>query len=351
MNKKRMKAAVLYELKKPLVIEENIEIPQLRSGQVLVKLVYSGICRSQLMEVQGCRGTDPYLPHLLGHEGSGIVVETGNEVKKVTPGDKVALTWIKGVGADEGGTLYTLNNTIINSGPVTTFNEYSVVSENRLVRIPEGIPLDIASLFGCAVPTGAGIIINEIKPVPKSNIAIFGLGGIGLSALMMAKLYDPNVLIAIDTEKNKLDLAEKLGATHTIDALKCDSIKEINKITKNKGVDYSVEAAGTTTTIEQAFESISRQGLCIFASHPQTGEKISLDPHHLISGKQIRGSWGGATRPDRDIPIYANYYLEGKLPLDIFLGHTFKLHEINHALGSLEKGIIPRALIEISNPR
>ena len=172
-----MKAAVLYKTGEPLVVEDGIEIPDLQPGQVLVKVEYSGICRSQLMEALGNRGPDPHLPHLMGHEGAGKVVDIGNGVQKISKGDPVVLTWIKGEGANCPGAIYNKNGLKINSGGVTTFSNFTVVSENRCVKLPEGIPLDVATLLGCALPTGAGIVMNSIRPSPSNSIAIFGAGG------------------------------------------------------------------------------------------------------------------------------------------------------------------------------
>ncbi len=195
-----MKAAVLFRLNEPLQIIDAIEIPSLASGQVLVKVAFSGVCHSQLMEVRGKRGSDPYLPHMLGHEGSGIVMKIGLGVKKVKPGDKVVLGWIKGEGMDVPGTRYKHGDTVINAGGVTTFSDFTVVSENRCVKIPEQVPLDVAVLFGCALPTGAGIITNRIRPEAGSTLAIFGLGGVGMSALMASGLYNCSAVIAVDVE-------------------------------------------------------------------------------------------------------------------------------------------------------
>ena len=154
--KKNIKAAVLFEIGKPLQIREITSNP-LKKGQVLIKILYSGICRSQLMEVQGLRGDDKWLPHLLGHEGSGIVEAIGEGVTKVKPGDEVILTWIKSSGLEADYAIYNYKDSVINSGAVTTFSNYSIVSENRVVKKPVNIPFDLAILFGCALPTGAGI--------------------------------------------------------------------------------------------------------------------------------------------------------------------------------------------------
>lgn len=343
-----MKAAVLEKLNCPLVINPNIEIPKLKKGQVLVKMKYSGVCGSQLMEQKGLRGEDKYLPHMLGHEGSGVVEQIGENVRKVKVGDKLILSWIKGTGADAGGSLLSDDKGVVNAGPVTTFSEYSVVSENRCFPLPEQVPMDIAVLLGCAVPTGCGIVIKEIKPCKENSIAIFGLGGIGLGALIAAKMFNCKRIIAVDVEKSKLNKAVELGATHTVNALEEDSYETIFNITKGKGVDFSVDATGVIDSIEKSFNVVRKNGgLCICASHPKKGDKISIDPFDLISGKQIKGSWGGSCKPDTDIPFFANLYTAGKLPIDKLLDKRYTLDNINKALEDLNDRKITRALIEI----
>ena len=348
--KLEMKAAVLLGLNEPLSVISGVEYSIPSRGQVLVKLAYSGVCRSQLMEIRGGRGPDAYLPHLLGHEGSGKVIEVGEGVSKVSPGDLVVLGWIKGSGLESGGVQYNCNNLSqkINAGGVTTFNEYALVSENRVVPLPAGVPLDIAVLFGCAVPTGAGIITNDIQPIAGSSLAVFGLGGIGMSALMATMLFKCEKVVAVDVSSDKLALAGSFGATHTIDASINDPVSEIRALTGGLGVDYAVEASGQVKVIEQAFASTRRDGgECVFASHPEHGTTISIDPYELICGKKIRGSWGGNSNPDRDIPMFAQLYLEGKLPLEKLITKRYLLEEINEALDDLEHLRVGRPLIEI----
>ncbi len=344
-----MKAAVLVETGKPLQIIDSVQIPELLPGQVLVRLVYAAVCHSQLMEVAGCRGEDKYLPHLLGHEGVGIVESTGAGVSKVKHGDWVILGWIKGEGSDAPGGKYQSDIGLINSGGVTTFSEQTVVSENRLTIMPEGLPPKLAVLFGCALPTGAGLVLNEAKPEAGSSIAIFGLGGIGLSCLIAASLSSPRQLIAIDVSEEKLELARELGATHVINASSENVETALMSITENKGVDYSFEASGSSKVIEQAFNSVRENGgLCVFASHPPEGDLIHLEPHAFHRGKRIQGSWGGASKPDRDIPKLASLYKEKNLPLEKLLSKTYTLDEINEAMTDLKQGRIVRALIAIS---
>lgn len=343
-----MKAAVLHQLAAPLRIAGDVICPELQRGQVLVKLAYSGVCQSQLMEVRGKRGADPYLPHLLGHEGTGRVVQIGDGVTKVTAGDAVILGWIKGAGLEGGPVRYSCGPDVVNAGAVTTFNEYAVVSENRITKLPAGVPMDVGVLFGCAIPTGAGIIMNQVRPAAGSTIAIFGLGGIGLSALMATQLFGCSTVIAVDVSEQKLSLARDFGATHTINAQERNPVDEIRKLTAGNGVDNSVDASGLVSGIETAFEAVRRGGgVCTFASHPAKDERICLDPYELICGKQIRGSWGGGSNPDIDIPRLAGLYLEGHLPLEKLITQRYPLDNINTALDDLEARRVGRPLIEM----
>lgn len=343
----KTRSAVLYEPTQPLRIEE-LEIPELLPGQVLVKVAHSGVCRSQLMEARGKRGHDLFLPHLLGHEGSGRVISVGEGVTKLTQGDKIVLSWIKGIGMDVKGPTFLKGNQVINAGPVTTLSTHTIVSENRCTLLPEGIPPDLAMLFGCAVPTGAGIVLNQVKPVDGSTIALFGLGGVGISALMALNLFNCSNVITVDIEETKLALARECGATHTVNAAKTDAVREISNLTGGRGVDYSIEASGSVRSIEDAFAVVKKSGgLCVFASHPPSGEKISLDPHDLISGKRIEGSWGGDCSPDEDIPRFAELYRAGRLPLEKLVSRRYSLEQINLAFNDLEQRKIVRALIDM----
>ena len=342
----KMKAAVLYELNKPLVIEE-LEIPPLGRGQVLVKILYTGICRTQINEMKGVKGPDKYLPHTLGHEASGIVEDIGQGVTKVEKGDYVVLHWMKGSGLDAPSTQYLLGDKKINSGAITTFNEYSVISENRMTKIPREVPPDVASIIGCAVLTGSGMIKNNLKTKPENTLAVFGVGGLGTSAVLLASAIGCPIIIAVDIHDNKLKLAEECGATHTINAAKEDPVAKIKEITNGQGVDQAVESSGIKSVVETAFESIRYGGTLVFAGNIKKGEKICLDPWDLINGKKIFGTYGGAARPDEDIPYYVTLYLEGKLKLEKLLTHVYRLEEINQAFEDIEKGKVGRALIRL----
>ncbi len=342
----KTEAAILYELGKPLVVEE-LTLPELKHGQVLVKIAFSGICHSQLLEIRGKRGEDRYLPHTLGHEGSGIVEAVGPGVTHVKPGDHVVLSWIKGPGEDVPSCSYRKGDVLINSGAITTFNEYSIISENRITPITKEMSFDKAALLGCAIPTGVGSVLNTAKVRPGSSIAIFGVGGIGLCAVLAADLMNCSKIIAIDIYNHKLQLAEELGATHVINANKDDPVSTIMDLTADIGVDYAIEAAGTKETMEKAFLSVRYNGgLLVIAGNLAQKQYISIDPFDLIKGKRIVGTWGGETRPERDIPFYVNTYLSGKLKLEKLITHRYKLDDINKAFEDLENGKVGRALIQ-----
>ncbi len=351
IGRSKVRAAFLERAREPLAFVE-LGVPPLRMGQVLVRIAYSGVCHSQVMETQGLRGPDAWLPHMLGHEGSGVVEAIGENVTKVRVGDRVILTWIRCSGIDAGGSTFESSIGPINAGPVTTFSDFSIISENRLVLLPDDVPMDLAVLFGCALPTGGGIVLNELKPTGGETLAIHGLGGIGLCALLVAAASARfSRIIAIDVMDDKLQLALELGAT---DAINAESVlspaAEIFELTDGRGVDFAIDASGKGTVIAGAFDAVRRQGgLCVFASHPPAGTRISLDPFEMINGKQIRGSWGGACEPDRDVPLFAEMYRAGKLPLEKLVSTRYRLEQINDALADLAAGRSLRPLIEIDS--
>ncbi|MFH1851411.1 MAG: zinc-binding dehydrogenase [Candidatus Neomarinimicrobiota bacterium] len=340
-------AAVLTELNQPLQILE-LDLPDLHPGQVLVEMAYSGICHTQLNEIRGKKGPDKFLPHTLGHEGSGRVVATGAQVAKVAPGDRVVCTWLKGSGADVPSAQYFYRGAKVNSGAISTFLTNAVISENRLVVIPAGMPLREAALLGCAIPTGVGIVRNSLQVGPGNSLAVFGAGGIGLSAIMTAAALGAGPIIAVDVFDHKLEQARSLGATHVINGKTTSAAAEIHAVVPG-GVDFAIEATGSTTVMEAAFASIKNSGQCIIAGNPAAGEKICLDPFDLIKGKRIYGSWGGASDPDRDIPAYVELYLSADLPLERLITHEFTLSEINAAFTELEQGRVGRAIVKLEH--
>jgi len=338
-------AAILVQLNAPLEIVE-LEIPSLKRGQVLVQIAYSGLCHTQLNEWKGSKGPDPFLPHTLGHEGSGIVLEVGEGVTKVKPGDHVVLSWLKGTGLDAPSTTYQGPNITVNSGAISTFLEKAVISENRLIPIPSEIPLKEAALLGCAIPTGAGVVMNNMQIKEGQSVVIFGVGGIGLSAILAAKHAKANPIIAIDIRSEKLEKAELLGATHIVNSLDCNPLTKISEILGNNGSDFALESVGRKEVMEMAFQCVRPfGGLCVLAGNLPKGEKIQIDPFDLIKGKKIIGTWGGGANIDRDVPLFANIFLKDANFLKPMISHEVKLSEINELMSALNNGQIARGLI------
>jgi S-(hydroxymethyl)glutathione dehydrogenase/alcohol dehydrogenase len=327
----------------------TLTCPALQPGQVLVDIAYSGVCNTPLSEVRGKRGLDRFLPHTLGHEGAGTVIAVGAEVTKVVPGDHVVLSWIKGDGAEVASTCYQSAEGAVHSGAMSTFMRQTITCENRLTLLPDTMPLREAALLGCTIPTGAGMILHTARVRSGSSVAIFGAGGIGLSAIMAAKLRGAELIIAIDVAKRKLARARTLGATHVIDSRHQDPLTAIQALTQQQGVDCAVEAVGKRDTMEAAFRAVrDRGGLCVLAGNVAYGERIALDPSDVMRGKRIVGPWGGESQLDRDVSVYATLFLAGKLPLDTLITHEYRLADINKALAALEQGMVGGALINMA---
>jgi S-(hydroxymethyl)glutathione dehydrogenase/alcohol dehydrogenase len=344
-------AAVLVETGKPLVLGE-LEIPVLKSGQVLVKITMSGVCHTQILECRGYRGEDRFLPHCLGHEGTGIVCEVGPGVQKVKQGDTVVLSWIKGSGADIPGSVYQWNGKSVNAGAITTFSQYSVISENRLTVIPNNLPKRECALLGCSVPTGVGVVFNTLQAKPGQSLAVYGVGGVGLCVIMGATISGCAPIIAVDVNSSKLDIATKLGATHIVNAVETiDLAAAVCQICPG-GVDLAVEASGYPNVMKKALESVKNQGgVAVIIGNARHGEYVELDPRQFNLGKRLLGTWGGDNWPDRDFPRYIKLMSCGRLNLSPILSNvrTYSLEQINQAIDDLEAGLVTRPLIEMAS--
>jgi S-(hydroxymethyl)glutathione dehydrogenase/alcohol dehydrogenase len=341
-----MKAAILVEQNAPLVVGE-VALPPLEVGQVLVKVGYSGICGKQLEEIDGKRGEDPYLPHLLGHEGAGVVAEVGPGVRKVASGDHVVLHWMKGSGIDSAPPRFDWDGAVVSAGWVTTFSEYTIVSENRVTQVPDDINLDAASLLGCAVTTGLGIAFNNAGLTPGQSIAVFGVGGLGLNVIQGAALVNAYPIVAIDLYDHKLAQAQEFGATHIINAKVTDPAPVLSELSGGKGFDATVDVTGDAKVRQTAYAATSNTGKTVFAGVPHHQETITIDSFPLHFGRQIIGSHGGDTHPDTDIPRYIQLYKLGKLKLDQQISHRYNLQEINDAVGVVKKGDAGRCVVRM----
>ena len=244
-----MKAAILVKQNEPLVMGE-VEIPKLDFGQVLVKIEYTSVCGKQLDEISGKRGPDPYLPHLLGHEGAGTVVEIGLGVRKVKREDHVVLHWMKGSGIDSATPQFTWQGRPLNAGWVTTFSEYTIASENRLTPIPSDVKSEVACLLGCAVTTGLGIVFNDANLKPGESIAVFGAGGVGLNVVQGAALANAYPIVAVDINEDKLQKAREFGSTHTLHAGNGEARALLLELSHGRGFDVTVDTSGNTQVFQ-----------------------------------------------------------------------------------------------------
>lgn len=352
ISQRSMRAAVLVESGQPLVIDE-VHMPEcLDYGQVLVRVLYTGICGSQLGEIDAKKGKDHYLPHLLGHEASAEVIQCGPGVRFVEPGDLVVLHWRKGLGIDAAPASYTWQGKKLNAGWVTTFNEYAIISENRMTKVPADSPADILPLLGCAVTTGLGVISNNARVRIGESVVIFGAGGVGLSIVQGAALAGAWPIIAVDLHNNRLELAQKLGASHGINGTENDAPKCIREILSSlgqgKGADVCIDNTGKSQIIAQCYDIAHATGRVVCVGVPASGDLTSLYTLPLHFGKTITGSHGGETMPHEDIPRYLRLMRTGKLDLCPLITERYTLDEINTAIERMRSGeAIGRCLIKM----
>jgi S-(hydroxymethyl)glutathione dehydrogenase/alcohol dehydrogenase len=336
----RFKAAVLREIHKPLGIETLEFRGPLAVGQVLVRLFYSGICGKQIEEMEGLGGKDDFLPHLLGHEGSAEVVDVGPGVTKVKPGDVVVMHWRKGSGIQSATPLYHCDGARVNAGWVTTFNEMAVVSENRVTPIPAGSDLLIAALLGCAVTTGVGAVLNDANIQPYDTVAVFGCGGVGLCAIQAAASRLPQKLIAVDVNARALEAARASGADVLVNPSSGDPVQAVKDATAGKGATKVLVCTGHPAAVAAGVESTSIPGECLLVGVPPKGFQLKVDAHAVMHERNLRGSLGGGSYPDRDIPAYLSLHEKGHLRLGSLVSHVGRFEDIVEAI-SMMKGDTP----------
>lgn len=346
MKVQKTKAAILAQSRKPLIVDE-IELPgELNVGQALVKVLHTSICGAQINEIEAVKGPDKFLPHLLGHEASGVVVETGLGVSMVKPGDTVVLHWRPSQGIQCQPPSYRWRGEKLNAGWVTTFNEYAIVSENRMTAIPPDTDLKIAPLFGCALTTAAGVITNDAKVKLGESVLVFGTGGVGLPVVQFASLAGANPVIAVDVLEGKLAMARERGATHTIKAgAGVDLAGEVRAIVGVKGPDKVIETTGAKSVIELAYELTHPDGTCVLVGVPS--EKVTIYTLPIHFNKVLTGSHGGDAAPHIDIPRILRLVQAGRISFKGIITHEFPLDDINEALDTARSGAAGRVLLNI----
>jgi S-(hydroxymethyl)glutathione dehydrogenase / alcohol dehydrogenase len=339
----KFSAAILRELRQPLTVEE-LEVPLLSIGQVLVRVTRSGICGAQLGEIAGVKGDDKYLPHLMGHEGAGIVHDIGEGVTHVKVGDHVVMHWRKGQGIEGLPPKYrTASGETIGGGWVTTFNEMAVVSENRLTAIPKDIPLVVGALLGCAITTALGIINNEAKVKFGQSVAVIGCGGVGLGVIRAAQMAGAHPIIGIDRVGTKAQKAYEFGAS--IAAAKIEVIREYCP----RGADVIIDTTGAPEAIEEAWAQTASPGKLILVAQMAHDRTAAIQTLPMQAGRVLIGSDGGGTNPTVDIPRYVKLLQAKKLNLDGYLtiADRFPIFQINQALDRLRSGEAVRCMIDM----
>ena len=334
-----MKAAVLEKLNSPLTIREVFPT-ELLPGQVYVKVLSSGICGAQLHEIRGHRGNEKFLPHLMGHEGCGIVKEVGPGVTTVQEGDKVVMHWRPGSGIESEFPRYHLGDKIISSGKCTTLSEFSIVSENRLTKVPHDTPTVLAAMLGCSLTSALGIIDNECNLKFGESVAIIGCGGVGLNLIQAAKMKSAYPVYGVDINDKMFDLTHQIG----VDIFTCDLEFIPHK------VDVILDTTGVPEVISKAFDKLAPSGRLIMVGQPAPGTDLNIfNPLSMFDGqgKSIRASQGGGTKPDEDIPRYIKLANREMLDFNTLHTDTFALDNINDAFDLLKTGNAGRIIIKI----
>lgn len=363
-----MKAAVLYEINKPLVIE-NVDLDSPKAYEVKVKIAAAGVCRSDLHFMRG-EAAIP-LPAVLGHEGSAVVTAVGELVTRVAPGDHVILSFVPFCGFcksclsgranicdthlatgpnmfDGTRRLHSRGQDLAHMGKVACFAEEAIVPETGVVRIDNDFPLPQAALIGCSVTTGVGSVLFNAKVEPGSTVAVIGCGGVGLNVLQGARLAGASKIIAVDVSDAALEFATRFGATDTVNAQARDPLKALRELT-NGGVDYAFESFGSSETISLAFDASRKGGTAIIVGLAPIGDFAGIDPVALVrQEKTLKGSYYGTSRPAIDFERMIRLYKEGRVDVDGLITRTYQLDQINEAYEELARGVVGRGIISFS---
>ena len=357
-----MRAAVLHEIGKPLVIED-VQVSEPGPREVLVRTAAVGVCHSDLHIVEGSY-REP-LPMVLGHESAGVVERVGSAVRYVSPGDHVITCLSAFCGHCEyclTGRMALCKNPELrrDSGEpprlsrdgreihqlwnLSSFAEQMLIHEHALVKIRPDMPLDRAALIGCAVTTGFGAVQNTAKIEVGSSVAIIGCGGVGLAVVNGAAIAGAGRIVAIDVTEAKLDLARRFGATDTVNGAEGDAADAVVALTGD-GVDYAFEALGRKETAEQAFRMLRRGGTATVIGMIPVGDMIQIHGADLLEERRIQGSSMGSNRFRVDIPRYVDFYLSGKLLLDPMISARISLDQVNEAFDEMKRGEAARSVI------
>ena len=334
------KAAILQYSNQELLIAE-INVPEnLLDRQVLVKISYSSICGSQIGEIQAIKGPDKHLPHLLGHEGVGTVIDVGPEVSRIKVGERVVMHWMKNNEPDATNPKYTFRDTPINAGQIATFSEYAIISENRLTGVDIDVEDSKLAFLGCGALTAYGVLMNDLKTTLEDNLLIIGAGGIGATTLLMAQALGFDKINITDKNFDKIKFIEKISNAASLTINKFN--EDFTKYTK------IIDTTGNVNVIEKAYEALGKKGtLCLVGVTP-VGEKISIDPMPLHYGKAIVGSFGGSVYPLEDIHKITHLIMANRFDPVLLGTSTISLNQINESISLMQMGKISgKILIKI----
>ena len=337
-------AAILVEQRKPLVIDE-VEVPALKRGQVLVEIHATRVCGSQVGEIDGVKGPDKFLPHLLGHEAGAVVLEVGPDVTHVAPGDRVVCHWRPGAGIDAGCAVYNWSGTKVNAGPITTFQKYAVISENRLTKVPPNTDFELCCLLADTLTTGFGIINNDAKVKAGESVVIFGVGGIGLGAVLGAKLAGANPIVGIDLHDHKLAKAAEYGVTHQINASRENAAERVKEILGGLA-DVTIDGTGNPKVIETAYDVAKlRGGRCVLFGVLPHDQRVSIHTLPLHFGRILTGSEGGQSCPAEDIPRILKQLASARIDCSGFVSHRAELERVNDVANEMRDGSVLHAIL------
>jgi S-(hydroxymethyl)glutathione dehydrogenase / alcohol dehydrogenase len=364
----RVTAAVLYDAKKPVVVED-VELAEPGPHEVQVRWVANGVCHSDLHVITG---DYPHpLPVVLGHEAAGVVEKVGPGVETVVPGDHVCSSYIPSCGKcwyciggqptmcalrdkprwfmlDGTPRLTKAGRALHHFLQVAGYATHAVLPEVSVIPIRKDAPLDVVCLVSCGVLAGAGPVFNRAKVPPGASVAVFGCGGVGLNTIQAARLVGAGQIIAVDVMKQKLAWAEEFGATHVVDASKEDPVARVQAISGRSGVDFAFEVVGTQRTMEQALLSTHRGGTCVVVGVSPAGTRLSIDPSLLLQQRVLTGSSFGGGHQRTDVPMLIDLYMNGQYKLDELISRRLPLGELNRAFDLMLQGEVKRSVIVYS---
>jgi S-(hydroxymethyl)glutathione dehydrogenase/alcohol dehydrogenase len=356
-----MRAAVCNEFGRPLVIEE-LDLKAPGAGEVALRVAACGVCHSDVSFIDGAWGG--YLPAVFGHEVAGVVTAVGPGVETVREGDHALVTLVRTCGRcffclrgeptqcegrfaiDEPGPLRRGDLMVKQGLHVAGFAEQVTVDASQVVKVPDGMPLDVVCLVSCAVATGYGAVRNTARVPEGASVAVIGVGGVGLNVVQAAALTRADPVVAIDLSDARLEAAKRFGASHTVNGRQADTVQEVHRLTAGRGADFVFVAAGAAAAAAQGLALVRRAGTVVLVGIPATGATAPFDPGEIAdAGLHVLGCKLGSIRPHVDLPMILDHYRDGELRLDELVTGRFSLDQVNEAIDMTRRGEGLRSVI------